>query len=173
MFMKEPHKINSPPQGRISIGIDGCKGSWLLVSLAHDSFEIRLSDHIEEICEHHQTADAMLIDMPVGLPESPLDIRPEPFLRKMLKKRASTVFNVPSRQAIQERDYLTASSVNYEVLGKKLSRQSFGILPKIREIDDFLETKPVWKNRLMESHPEYCFALLNDGRPLPWKKNTH
>lgn len=170
--MERPHPIISLPPGLTAIGIDGCKGRWLLVSLTHDGLDVHLYDQIEEICEHYAAADAMLIDMPVGLPESPLEIRPESALRKKLKGRASTVFNVPCRQAVQETEYAAASSVNYEVLGKRLSRQSFGILPQIREIDNFLQMEPSWKNRLMESHPEYCFALLNNGRPIVSNKRT-
>ncbi len=142
------------------------------MTLDHDGFAVGLHDTIEEVCQLHAGADAVLIDMPVGLPESPQDLRPEPLLRQELKGRASTVFNVPCRQAVQERDYAAASRINDEVMGKRLTRQSFGILPKIREIDVFLKKEPAWKNRLLESHPEYCFAKLNQGRPIGLSKRT-
>ena len=155
-----------------AVGIDGCKGKWLLVCLSDTVYDVHLYDTIQEIGDRYQTADIILIDMPIGLPESLLDVRPEALLRKQLKGRASTVFNVPCRQAVKQTDYESASSTNYRILGKKLSRQSFGILPKIREIDDYLEDSPHWKNRLLECHPEYCFALLNHGMPISFNKKT-
>jgi predicted RNase H-like nuclease len=29
-----------------------------------------------------------------------------------------------------------------------------------------LQRYPEWENRLMESHPEYCFALSNSGKTV-------
>ncbi len=156
----------------LSVGIDGCKGKWLAAALSNQGFEVKLFDDIKEACRYYAEADSVLLDMPIGLPESPNEIRPEPELRKQLKGKSSSVFNVPCRQASVELTYLEASRVNLEVLGKKLSRQTFGIIPKIREVDVFLEQNPRWKNRLVESHPEYCFALLNNGSPILSNKMT-
>ncbi|WP_084027523.1 DUF429 domain-containing protein [Clostridium acetireducens] len=43
----------------------------------------------------------------------------------------------------------------------RVSKQSFSICSKIRDIDQFLNNTPQYKNRLIESHPEVCFAMLN------------
>jgi predicted RNase H-like nuclease len=80
--------------------------------------------------------------------------------------------DTPCRQAVYAEEYITASNINDEVMGNKLSRQSFAITPKIREVDSFLQEHPEWKNRLLESHPEYCFALLNNGEPILENKQT-
>jgi predicted RNase H-like nuclease len=45
-----------------------------------------------------------------------------------------------------------------------LSRQAFGIAPKILEVDDVL--RPGSQERIREVHPELCFRSLNGGRPL-------
>jgi predicted RNase H-like nuclease len=29
-----------------------------------------------------------------------------------------------------------------------------------------LQDKPQWKNRLLESHPEFCFSKLNNNQPI-------
>lgn len=156
----------------LSVGIDGCKGKWLCVAISRTGCEVNLFDHIREVCEHYEPADSILIDMPIGLPENANDMRPDAALRKALKGKASSVFNVPCRQAIYQAEYEKASATNHEIMGKKLSKQSFAILPKIKEVDLFLQTNPAWKNHLLESHPEYCFSLLNSGLPVIENKQT-
>ena len=102
--------------------------------------------------------------MPIGLPENTYDIRPETEGRKILSSRSSCIFTVPCRQAVYEDDYYKANEINRDVLGKGLSKQSFSICSKIKEIDKFLNNAPEFENRLLESHPEICFAMLNfDG----------
>ena len=107
----------------------------------------------------------MLIDIPIGLPENTQQdaARPDKLLRKDLKGKASSVFSVPCRQAVEEQDRTKAKALNLSVLGRSLSEQSLGICASIRQVDHFLQRHPEWKNRLIESHPEYCFTLLNHG----------
>lgn len=50
---------------------------------------------------------------------------------------------------------------NIKVLGKSLAKQSINIIPKIRELDEFLDAHREYKNVICESHPELCFAKLN------------
>ncbi|WP_425802542.1 DUF429 domain-containing protein [Desulfitobacterium sp. Sab5] len=58
------------------------------------------------------------------------------------------------------------------VLGKSLSEQSLGITKAIRQVDKFLQENPQWKNKLVESHPEFCFSILNNSEPVYEKKST-
>ena len=58
------------------------------------------------------------------------------------------------------------------MLGKSLSEQSLAICDKIKEVDKFLQNNEAWKNRLVESHPEYVFMVLNSGTPIFEKKKT-
>ncbi|WFF72994.1 DUF429 domain-containing protein [Proteiniclasticum sp. QWL-01] len=162
----------SQVQQFLAAGIDGCKGKWLGIELSEQTYHIHLFDHISEICAFFRETDRILLDMPIGLAESPADRRPEPELRRYLKGKASSVFNAPCRQALNESDHSTASAVNRKYLGKGLSRQTFNIMPKIQEVDRFLEMNPEWKDRLWESHPEYCFSLLNKGMPIAENKQT-
>ncbi len=150
------------------VGIDGCKGKWIAVALHTDSFEVGKYDTIDEICEKYEDADAMLIDIPIGLPENIRqdEERPDKLLRMHLKGKASSVFSVPCRQAVYEEDKEQAKALNHSVLGRSLSEQSLGIRASIRQVDCFLQQHPAWKNRLAESHPEYCFAVFNNGKPI-------
>ncbi|QAA32907.1 DUF429 domain-containing protein [Clostridium manihotivorum] len=143
------------------LGIDGCKGGYVAVYITEEAFEIKVFETIEELCLTYIDSKVMLIDMPIGLPESVEDIRPESDARKILKSRASCIFNVPCRQALYETDYSRANEMNKLILGKGLSKQSYGIFPKIRDVDQFLSKHPDFKNRMLESHPEICFSMLN------------
>lgn len=68
------------------------------------------------------------------------------------------------------------SSINKQVLGKGLSKQSFAICNQIREIDEMLEKLPGNKEKIKESHPEVCFAILSsEGKyiePIYESKHT-
>jgi predicted RNase H-like nuclease/predicted house-cleaning noncanonical NTP pyrophosphatase (MazG superfamily) len=147
----------------ISIGIDVCKGKWVAVALTEKGFEVNKFNNIEEICNKYEESDSIIVDIPIGLPENINDIRPEVEARKHLKGKTSSIFNVPCRQAVYLIDYESANEKNREILGKGLAKQSFGIASKIKEVDNFLNNNPKWKNKLQEGHPEICFSKLNNG----------
>lgn len=155
------------------VGIDGCKNGWVAVRITGTNFEVSIFHHIEEICKEFDDVNTLIIDMPIGLPETMGEIRPEGMARNILKGKASSIFNVPCRQAVHARTYEEANEINKEVLGKGLSRQSFNISPKMKEIDEYLAAHPQFKNQLLEGHPELCFAMLNSGVPLFENKKTY
>ena len=68
--------------------------------------------------------------------------------------------------------YESASSQNYAQSGRRLSKQTWAILGKIREVDDFLGNTTDARQTLRESHPEVMFAALNGGRPMTHTKKT-
>lgn len=113
--------------------------------------------------------DRFFIDMVLGLPSSVQEIRPESIARKMLAPRTSTVFPVPCRQAVYEKTEDKQVEANVTCLGKKLTKQSLGILPKIRELDQFINEHCEYRNVFRESHPELCFSRLA-GKVLKSKK---
>ena len=162
------------------IGIDSCNKTskyygwaafWLDV---HDGYGFGIYHKIEEIVADHHDADCMLIDIPVGLPENEQDeaVRPDRELRNRLKGKSSSVFNTPCRQAVYCQDKQDAKAINVQFLHKSLSEQSLGFTAKIREVDLFLSKNLQYIGQLRESHPEYAFAVLNDGKALKSKKTT-
>jgi predicted RNase H-like nuclease len=52
-----------------------------------------------------------------------------------------------------------------------MSVQTFAILPKIREVDDLLQTRPDLPNIVREVHPEVCFRELAGGHPMKHHKS--
>lgn len=148
------------------IGIDGFKGKWIAVYISDEGFEVRHYDTISDICQAYPNCDTYLIDMPIGLVESVDELRPDLLVKKELGKKGSSIFQVPCRQAVYAQEKARAREMNIEVLGKSLSEQTLGIARGIRQVDEFLQEKPMWKNKLLESHPEFCFAKLNRGIPV-------
>jgi predicted RNase H-like nuclease len=78
----------------------------------------------------------------------------------------SSVFPAPVRAALGAASYEAACVESHKACGKKISRQTFGILPRIRDVDSLLRKSPALLNSVYEVHPEVCFVLWNDGRPL-------
>lgn len=144
----------------------------MCAALKDTSIQLSWFLSIEELCAWFSNVPFIMIDIPIGLPESKESafLRPDSLLRRALKGKASCVFNTPCRQAVYAPNKQEAKEQNKLVLGKDLSEQSLGILPSIRQVDTFLRTNVQWGNRLLESHPEYGFSLLNAGQPVLEKK---
>lgn len=143
-----------------SVGIDGCKGGWITAAIYDGKLNMYKFGSLYEITEE-LPFDACLIDMVIGLQGNEKQVRPEGMARKILKGRASTVFPAPCRKAVYGETKEDRLRANVEVLHKKFTSQTDAIIPKIREVDEFLQSNDRYKNRLLESHPELCFARLN------------
>ena len=125
------------------IGIDGCKSGWFCVVIDNHGWDIII---IETIDDFHTVVDKnsiILIDIPIGLREKGskgrlCDLEARKHLRS---PRCSSVFSTPVRQALIVSNYEEANQINFSITGKKLSRQAFNIMPKIKEVDDFMCTK--------------------------------
>ena len=74
------------------------------------------------------------------------------------------------RATINAVSYEVACEKNQEKTGKKLSRQTFNILPKIKEIDDPVRGCAKARLLIREVHPEICFWALNKWKPMDFKK---
>ena len=155
----------------IFLGADGCKGGWIVAVLG-SALRIERFSSIGEILETYPDYSAFLIDMVIGLRDSAEQLRPDDIARKELKLRGSTIFPVPSREAVYKETYEEQKAANIKTLGKSLSKQASAIIPKIREIDEFMSAHPEFKNRIDESHPELDFARLNGSVLLSSKKDA-
>lgn len=142
------------------LGVDGCRGGWIACILDHGELLLKRFDSLEALVDCYPEFDAFLIDMVIGLRSSANQLRPDDLARKQLESRASTIFPVPCRQAVYEESEEEQKQANIQVLGKSLAKQSISIIPKIRELDEFLERHPEYRNRILESHPELVFSRL-------------
>lgn len=144
------------------VGADRCKGGWVVARGDGDLTTVRLVivESIEPIVEVVQQESAIAcLDVPIGLADDGprrCDLEARRFLGQ---PRGSSVFPAPCRAALDARTYQEASHLNFDASGRKLSRQSFGILPAIREVDQAMT--PELQDRIREGHPEVTFAVLS------------
>ncbi|KMQ52280.1 hypothetical protein CHISP_0961 [Chitinispirillum alkaliphilum] len=155
-------------------GIDGCRSGWFSVFIDEQNcWSAKLYPNLFSLWSERSDSSLLLIDIPVGIvgcrgKQRSCDV----LARKMLGgKRASAVFNVPCRKALYCSDYTDANRINKKYTGKGLSKQSWNIVPKIREADNFLQTAKAAREVLRESHPELCFKKLAK-RDLVHNKKT-
>lgn len=157
-------------------GVDGCRGGWVLAMINSNRAlaELRVLRTFAEVAIETARARLTLIDIPIGLPsaESPRPRLADRIARENLGPRFSSVFAVPCREAVWADDYETACDRNQGILGQRLSKQSWGICPKIREVDAVFRLDPRLQQRIRETHPELCFRLLNKSRPLENPKKS-
>jgi predicted RNase H-like nuclease len=142
------------------LGVDGCKQGWVGVVWDGRSTEVLIAPTIGELVAQAGDVEAVAIDIPIGLPESEARVA-EKLARGLLPGRASTVFNAPAAAVLDQPDYHAANAANRDALGLGLSKQTWYLVPKIRDVDEWLRTRPAV--RVVEAHPEVCFAAMNGG----------
>lgn len=123
-----------------------------------EQYEKRPDGIARELLKPRHFNEGMLVDMVIGLPNNI-----KQYERKLAKNRHSTIFAVSTRQAVYKVTEEKQKEANLSVIGKNLSEQAIGIIPKMREVNEFLLANEEYMNVIRESHPEVCFARLNGG----------
>lgn len=156
------------------LGIDGCRAGWIAIAIGPErKLTPILLETTEPLFECLQRAPLTFIDMPIGLADSEASRPCDRLLRQALGPRfRSSVFNPPVRSAVYAQSYLEACDRNAAATGKKISKQSWNITSKIRQLDELLLAYPELRGTVLESHPELLFARLNGDRELLHKKKT-
>ena len=67
---------------------------------------------------------------------------------------------------------MDACEVNFKECGKRISKQSWNLFPKIKESQEFLENKLIKKLEVFEVHPELSFMAMNDMHLIQASKKT-
>jgi predicted RNase H-like nuclease len=112
----------------------------------------------------------LAVDMPIGLVDKPRPGRAcEGQARRLLPGKASSVFPTPCRPALACSSYAAANALSKK-LGAGLTQQTFNLFPKMRELDELLQTAPRLRRIVREAHPELAFARMNGGKPVLSKK---
>lgn len=151
------------------VGVDGCRGGWVAVWLdvrksTIVDYAINLHSNIKDILGDCRKPRIISVDMPIGL----LAKRErggrvcDREARKLLGSRASSIFSPPVRNQLSATKY-------GQVREQGLSRQSFHLLTKIREIDVLMT--PRLQQRVYEAHPELAFTKMI-GTPMKRNKKT-
>jgi predicted RNase H-like nuclease len=150
-------------------GVDGCRAGWIVVIAEAQTTPFRtpqvyLCPDFTAVLQLGPAPEVIAVDIPIGLltERQPGGRRCDRQARHVLGRRASSVFSPPVRSILHARHY-------DQVRTRGLSRQAFGILPKIREVDTVMT--PALQARVFEAHPECAFRLLS-GAPMQHNKKT-
>lgn len=151
------------------LGVDGCKLGWVGVVWDGRSTDVIIAPTIGQLVDRAGDVETVAIDTPIGLPSSEPRVA-EKLARGLLPGRASTVFNAPAASVLGQPDYHAANAANRAALGLGLSKQTWYLVPKIRDVDEWLRTRPGVP--VVEAHPEVCFAAMNGGVLVDGKTTT-
>jgi predicted RNase H-like nuclease len=157
----------------VAIGIDGCKGGWFYFRFERGAAVFGIAKTVSEILADETAETRGLIDIPIGLKERGKTERQcDLDARELLRpKRHSSVFPAPCRQASKQDSYEAASEKNSKITGRGLSRQTWGLVPKIHEVDQLLTRSPEFRGIVREAHPELMFRGLAGG-PMSHRKDS-
>ncbi len=162
--------ISDEKSGPFVAGADGCSSGWvaLILNVRTGASSVQLTDVASWIRERPDGLAMLAIDIPIGLIDG---TRPcDSAARKLLGlPRCCSVFPAPCRATILPASYPDGSAVNFAITGKKLSKQTWAIGPKIKEIDDVIQ--PDHQAWVYEVHPEVSFWRLNNGRAMKCSKS--
>lgn len=152
--------------GGLFVGVDGCKTGWLCftVDLHNQETDFRILPHFADVLVDFKCADVVAVDIPIGLPQSQPRACDIEARRRLGKPRSSSVFPAPIRPILRSTNYEKACRKSLKITGKKISKQAFGILSKVREVDQV--TSPGLQDWVYEVHPELSFSALNGGKAM-------
>lgn len=158
------------------VGVDGCRGGWLVARAVAEPFGLvgvtvhpDLAEVIADVSARRTRLVA--VDMPIGLPDRGRRACDDQ-ARAALGPRRASVFPAPVRAALGAQDHADAVRRSRAVDGRGLSVQTWGLIPRIAELDERLAAAPVWvRSRVVESHPELALATLA-GAPMRHPKRT-
>lgn len=153
-------------------GVDGCHAGWLAISrsLKDDEIDSKLFLSFTELMSNLPTQMFLAVDIPIGLPsagERECDQKARSLLGK---PRSSSVFPAPVRSAVKAKTHEEASRITHEIDGRRMSVQLWSLLPKIREVDQYLSADITRQTRVREIHPELSFWAWNGKSPMIEKK---
>ena len=153
-------------------GVDGCRGGWICVHQDQGLIEEKIFEYFQQVIDYLGPESVIAVDIPIGLPAKG-SRSCDKAARKLLGwPRACCVFSVPVWGVISETDYKTACDKHRKIDGRAISKQSFCIFPKIREVNEILKNQPSLQVHIREIHPEVSFAIWNQGRPMRNKKSS-
>jgi predicted RNase H-like nuclease len=159
----------------VFVGVDGCKAGWIVVELnTRTNWKVRVFPEISSLWNQNRDAKLILIDVPIGMrDDNPDERRCDKEARALLTtKRKPSVFVTPCRAAIYATTNQEVKIINRNNTGRSVSPWTFGIIPKIRELDTFLINNISARSKIREIHPEICFWALNGGKPMMFNKKT-
>jgi predicted RNase H-like nuclease len=149
------------------VGVDAYRGGWVTVAL-HDRLVERCGVYtrFEELLNDHSDASIVGVDIPIGFPVRGAR-EADRLARAFVGPRRSSVFAVPPRSMLEAPTYRAALDVARNFGFPGISKQSFGLAPKMLEVDGIAQRD----KRVVEVHPEVSFRAMA-AQPLMCPKKS-
>src|SRR5690349_6732306 len=116
------------------IGVDACKKGWVGFSSDQKGYFGRTIDELVAAADRDGLVEVTAIDIPIGLPIAS-SRRADQLARRLVGRRASSVFSTPVRAAILAPSHADATGISLEATGKGISQQAYALGKKILEVD--------------------------------------
>ena len=155
-------------------GADGCKSGWYRASRETNTSELRFDvvERAADLLEGAVSPEVLAIDIPIGLPDEGRRECEQMARRRLEWPRRNSVFPAPIRPALHANNREHASEITAAIDGRRVGTQAWGIYPKIREVDELLQSSSEARSRIREVHPELCFWSWSGGSPIVQSKKS-
>jgi predicted RNase H-like nuclease len=158
-------------------GVDACRRGWVVVTVDQDLATCGDAEVVPDfgrVLALVRDCSSVAVDIPIGLSEDLArggrEVDRE--ARGLLRSRTSTVFNAPPRPVLGAQSFEEAVAIAKKNSsdGIGLSRQTFGILKRIAEVDTLMTQE--LQEQVFEVHPELSFRAMNGEQPLARSKRS-
>jgi len=155
---------------RLFVGVDGAatttrRNGWVAVAIDAEGFvEASYHEAFSRLVARYPAPSVLGVDIPIGLTRAPTRDA-DAAARAELGRRGASVFPAPVRPALAAESYEEACRLSEETCGRRMSRQVWGLFPRIREVDAYRG-----EARIHEVHPEVSFRFLGGAPPALSKK---
>lgn len=152
----------------LALGLDGYPKGWVAVAINDGGLEnIATVATLADALTRWPGADAIGIDIPIGLPVDATPRAADLEARALLGVRRSSLFLTPPRRALEAETHAEAIAVCRELGCAAPSAQAFALRAKILEVAPIAASD----ERIFEVHPELAFRMLA-GQPLLASKRS-
>ena len=148
--------------------MDGVRDEWVVARVEADRVDWSVHGTVAEVLAATEDCAAVGVDIPLGLPVGATARACEVTARTELRQARASVFLTPPREVLRSGSHAEACAVALRLTGKAISRQSFGIGPKILAWDAVVD-RPA---HVVEVHPELSFRRLAPGVEFASKKSA-
>jgi predicted RNase H-like nuclease len=139
-------------------GVDGCRGGWVVATIdgayVSRSFATIMATMFE----------LFAVDMPIGLPDA-WGRAADNAARAFIRPRGACIFPAPPRALLAFVTYAEANAESKARYGRGLTRQTFNLFDKLREVDQFVDAAT--QHRVVEASPECAFRALTGAVLAP------
>lgn len=145
-------------------GLAGCKIGWMLISFDEEEPLYDVIRNADEMTSVFNKYDRIFIDLPIGLEDENKLRECDILMKKALGKEYDDGMILPPIRAVLEApSYVEANAITFDYTEEPLAPETWGIVTKIKLVDNILKDNKELRDKVFESHPEYLFQKMNRG----------